>query len=533
MAPSKLRAALGAVKDRTSVGLARVGGADEVAADLAVAIVKATAHGESAPGDERHVQEILTLTCYSRARVAACVAAVSRRLGRTRAWAVAVKALALVHRLLADGDPAYEQEVFLATRRGRRMLDVSHRFPHRSSRSRAWDFHGFVRAYAAYLDDRLKHRMKGRVASQGKWCFDGRRDGFPDTDGRYEVGEAVAEVWALVPRDTPATGTTTEELVSKAQHLKHILQRFIGCRPTGKARTNNVVTAALHRLVKESGGMYRELTEVMTLLVDRFAELETPGCVRVHSIFTSIAKLFDELDDFYSWCRAAAICRPSEIPEVEHVAQKKLDLMDEFIRDRQAAASRWWKCSPPGPSSPRALIASNGDTDATKPLPARKVQGENNVSKAAPAEPAPAGALVVVDDHMADFMNLGEESTPLLMEEQERNLTLSLFGDDPATPAPKWETFDDDQCDDWETALVQSASKFATQSATVLALPPPPGATGGEVADLFAASLAVPPPTYVQMMDMQARQRLFVNEQMMWQQFERQQMAAWSYNTLL
>src|SRR5512147_496230 len=113
MAPSKLRAALGAVKDRTSVGLARVGGADEVAADLAVAIVKATAHGESVPGDERHVQEILTLTCYSRARVAACVSAVSRRLGRTRAWAVAVKALALVHRLLADGDPAYEQEVFL------------------------------------------------------------------------------------------------------------------------------------------------------------------------------------------------------------------------------------------------------------------------------------------------------------------------------------------------------------------------------------------------------------------------------------
>uniref|UniRef100_A0A0D9YI86 ENTH domain-containing protein n=1 Tax=Oryza glumipatula TaxID=40148 RepID=A0A0D9YI86_9ORYZ len=521
MAPSKLRAALGAVKDRTSVGLARVGGADEVAADLAVAIVKATAHGESVPGDERHVQEILTLTCYSRARVAACVSAVSRRLGRTRAWAVAVKALALVHRLLADGDPAYEQEVFLATRRGRRMLDVSHRFPHRSSRSRAtWDFHGFVRAYAAYLDDRLKHRMKGRVASQGKWCSDGRRDGFPDiTDGSYEVGEAVAEVWALVPRDTPATGTTTtEELVSKAQHLKHILQRFIGCRPTGKARTNKVVAAALHRLVKESAVMYRELTEVMAMLADRFAELETPGCVRVHSIFTSIAKLFDELDEFYSWCRSATICRPSEIPEVERVAQKKLDLMDEFIRDRQPASSRWWRCTPPAPSSPLAPIASNGD----------------NGSKASPAEPAPAGALVVVDDHMADFLNLGEESTPLSTEEQDRDLTLSLFGDDPATPAPKWETFDDDQCDDWETALVQSASKFAaTQSATVLALPPPPGATSGEVADPFAASLAVPPPTYVQMMDMQARQRLLANEQMMWQQFETQQMAAWSYSSLL
>ncbi|KAF0920674.1 hypothetical protein E2562_036183 [Oryza meyeriana var. granulata] len=489
MAPSKLRAALGAVKDQTSVGLARVGGADEVTADLAVAIVKATAHGESVPADERHVQEILTLTCYSRARVAACVAAVSRRLGRTRAWAVAVKALALVHRLLADGDPAYEQEVFLDTRRGRRLLDVSARFPHRSSLSRAWDFYAFVRAYAAYLDDRLKHRMKGRggdVASQGKWCLDGRRDGFPDIDGRYEVGEVVPEVWALVPREPPATETTTEELVSKAQHLKHILERFIACRPTGKARTNNVVTAALHRLVKESAAMYGELTEVMSVLIDRFAELETPGCVRVHSIFTSIAKLLDELDDFYSWCKAAAICRPSEIPEVEHVTQKKLDLMDEFIRGRQAVASRWWRWSPPAPRTSHAPAVSNGDMDAIKPLPAPEAQGENNASKAAPAEPA--GALVVVDDHLADFLNLGEETTPLSVEEQERNLALSLFGGDQATPAPKWETFDDDPSDDWETALVQSASKFATLSAmrpppgaTVLALPPPLGATAGEV----------------------------------------------------
>uniref|UniRef100_A0A0D9V8L3 ENTH domain-containing protein n=1 Tax=Leersia perrieri TaxID=77586 RepID=A0A0D9V8L3_9ORYZ len=529
MAPSKLRAALGAVKDKTSVGLARVGAADEVAADLAVAIVKATAHGEIAPADERHVQEILTLTCYSRARVSACVAAVSRRLGRTRAWAVAVKSLALVHRLFADGDPAFEHEVFLATTRrgGRRMLDdVSHRFPHHRPARPSWDFHAFVRAFASYLDDRLKHRMKG--ASHGRWCIDrARRDGFPGTDERYDIGEAVPEIWALVPREAPEATTTTEEVIAKAQHLKHILDRFVTCRPTGKARTNTVVAAALQRLVKESAWMYRELTETMSVLVDRFAELETAGCVRVHSIFTSVAKVFDELDEFYSWCRAAAICRPSEIPEVEHVTQRKLDLMDEFIRDRHASASRWWT---PAPSSTHAPIAINGcdagTRHATRRLPAPEMEEESNAET--------AGALVVVDDHMADFLNLGDETLTtmaLSAEEQERNLALSLFGSDPAT---KWEVFDDDEpSDDWETALVQSASKFAAQSATVLALPQPPptGVAAGEVADPFAASLGVPPPTYVQMTDMQMGQRLLVNEQMMWQQFERQQKPTWGYST--
>uniref|UniRef100_J3L6F9 AP180 N-terminal homology (ANTH) domain-containing protein n=1 Tax=Oryza brachyantha TaxID=4533 RepID=J3L6F9_ORYBR len=387
--------------------------------------------------------------------------------------------------------------------------------------------------------------MKGRggtVASHGRWCLEGRRDGFPETGGRYEVGEVVPDVWAVVPREPPATETTAEELIAKAQHLKHILDRFIACRPTGKARTNQVVTAALHRLVKESAAMYSELTGVMSVLIDRFAMLETPACVRVHSIFTSVATLLDELDDFYSWCRFAAICPSSEIPDVEHVAQKKLDLMDnrsqrrkgkglhvaqkkldlmdKFIRDRQAA---------PAPSSPHAPIASNGGIDATKPLPAPEVKGAE-----------PAGALVVVDDHMADFLHLDEETTPLSAEEQERNPARSLFGGDPLTPA-KWEAFDDDPSDDWETARVQSASRFATQqlsamqpphcATTVLALPPPPGATASQATDPFAASLAVPPPTYVQMMDMQARQRLLANEQMMWQQFERQQLAAWNYST--
>jgi len=99
MAPSKLRQAVGAAKDQTTIALARASAADEVASDIEASIVRATAHGEAAPADERHAAEILTLTCYSRARVAACVASVSRWLGRARTWPVAVKALALVHRL--------------------------------------------------------------------------------------------------------------------------------------------------------------------------------------------------------------------------------------------------------------------------------------------------------------------------------------------------------------------------------------------------------------------------------------------------
>ncbi|AQL09798.1 Boron transporter 4 [Zea mays] len=139
------------------------------------------------------------------------------------------------------------------------MLDLS-RFRDRDrARCHDWCFAAFVHAYATYLDDRLKERMQARRAggaSPGKWHVDGD-----------PVGMAcqVAEAWELVPQGRSASATETtaaEDVIGKAQQLKHLLGRFIQCRPTGKAMTNPVVTAALYRLVKESAAMYCELTEM-------------------------------------------------------------------------------------------------------------------------------------------------------------------------------------------------------------------------------------------------------------------------------
>ncbi|CAN1288227.1 Putative clathrin assembly protein At4g02650 [Linum perenne] len=123
MAPSKIRRAVDAVKDHASISLAKVNNSSSLS-DLEVAIVKATRH-EVYPAEERHIREILSLTSYSRAYISACVGTLSRRLNRTRNWTVALKTLMLIHRLLNEGDPAYEQEIFFATRRGTRMLNMS------------------------------------------------------------------------------------------------------------------------------------------------------------------------------------------------------------------------------------------------------------------------------------------------------------------------------------------------------------------------------------------------------------------------
>lgn len=166
------------------------------------------------------------------------------------------------------------------------------------------------------------------------------------------------------------------------------------------------------------------------------------------------------------------------------------------------------------------------------------------------------------------LFSLGDDS--VTSDEQADKLALALFdgGAQPASSAPSppaWEAFPSGSAD-WETALVQSASSLPNQSVALgggfdmslldgmyqqgaaaqaggnyggsgsassialgsagrpamLALPAPPATNGGSTTpggDPFAASLAVAPPAYVQMSEMEKKQKLLMDEQLMWQQY--------------
>ncbi|GJM88642.1 hypothetical protein PR202_ga04727 [Eleusine coracana subsp. coracana] len=456
MAPSKLRQVVGAVKDQTSIGLAKVGasGGGWAAPELDVAIVKATRHGESFPAEERHVREVLALY---RGGAAACVSALSRRLGRTRSWAVALKTLAIVHRLLlldvADA-AAVERELLCATRRGTRVLNLAD-FCDRS-RADAWDFSAFVRTYAAYLDDRLEYRVQARqgAAARGArplreemYTSPGRRSPYYDDDLADADGNDKAA--AVVARDQPSPvgEMTPEQLLAKAGQLQHLLGRFIACRPiatnacsppatrnAGAAKSNRVVAVSLYPLVKESVQLYCELTEVMAALMEQFPEMETADCERVHQLFVGLAKGMDELQAFYAWCKDACVCRQSDVPEVEVVTHKKLELMDEFIRDRRAAESQ-----------PQRRLPQPSPEPAASPEPPPPIVEEKN-TKALPApdelvqaamqdddnQPEPEPLLIAAEpaDEEADFLNLKADA--MSREAHGHQMALALFNGNPS-----------------------------------------------------------------------------------------------------
>ncbi|KDP37487.1 hypothetical protein JCGZ_05926 [Jatropha curcas] len=559
MAPSKIRRALGAVKDQTSIGLAKVGNSASLS-DLDVAIVKATRHEEH-PAEERHIREILCLTSYSRVYISACVNTLSRRLNKTKNWIVALKTLVLIQRLLTDGDPAYEQEIFFATRRGTRLLNMSDFCD--GSKSNSWDYSAFVRTYALYLDERLEFRMQGRR---------GKRSAF----GIEEDEEAAAEKASRV-RSTPVREMKIESIFSRIHHLQQLLERFLACRPTGTAKYHRVIMVALYAIIKESFQLYYDITEILGILIDRFMELEIVDSIKVYDIFSRTSKQFDELDNFYGWSKTVGIGRCSEYPEVEKITRKKLDLMDEFVRDKSALAQ----------TRQVLVYEQKSEIEEEYKEPIRENEDDMNAMKALPPPESCTQEVIteVVEEEAkkddkqeknieeVDLLNLGGEDA-VSMEEYGNQLALALFDGCPqpqATTDTTWDGFYDNTTD-WETALVQSASKLSNQQKTLaggfdmmlldgmyqqgaanatmssvgyaatgsassvalgstgrpemLTLPAPSTTEANNTitlhnTDPFAASLTVAPPPYVQMSELEKKQKLLVEEQLMWQQYAR------------
>ncbi|XP_022866041.1 putative clathrin assembly protein At5g57200, partial [Olea europaea var. sylvestris] len=144
------RKAYGALKDSTTVGLAKVNSEFK---DLDISIVKATNHVECPP-KERHIRKIFSATSVARPRadVAYCIHALSRRLAKTRNWIVAIKALIVIHRALREGDPTFREELLHYSHRGH-LFQISN-FKDDSSPI-AWDCSAWVRTYALFLEERL------------------------------------------------------------------------------------------------------------------------------------------------------------------------------------------------------------------------------------------------------------------------------------------------------------------------------------------------------------------------------------------
>ncbi|RID66398.1 hypothetical protein BRARA_D01541 [Brassica rapa] len=403
-------------------------------------------------------------------------------------------------------------------------------------------------------------------------AYGGGYGGVPKRSRSYgdmnEIGGGRDEKKAV----TPPPEMTPERIFGKMGHLQRLLDRFLTLRPTGLAKNSRMILIALYPVVRESFKLYADICEVLAVLLDKFFDMEYTDCVKAFDAYASAAKQIDELIAFYNWCKETGVARSSEYPEVQRITSKLLETLEEFVRDRAKrgkSPERKEIEAPPPP--PPVAEEEEPDMNEIKALPPPE-------SYTPPPQPEPEPEK---PQYTEDLVNLREDG--VTGDDQGNKFALALFAGPPGSNG-KWEAFPSDGVTsawqnpaaepgkaDWELALVETASNLEKQTAAlgggfdslllngmydqgavrqhvstseltggsassvalplpgkantqILALPAPDGTVEKVNQDPFAASLTIPPPSYVQMAEMEKKQYLLSQEQQLWQQYQREGM---------
>ncbi|XP_041004978.1 putative clathrin assembly protein At5g35200 [Juglans microcarpa x Juglans regia] len=413
---NSLRKALGALKDTTTVSLAKVNSDYK---ELDIAIVKATNHVER-PTKEKHIRAIFSAISATRPRadVAYCIHALARRLSRTHNWAVALKTLIVIHRALREVDPTFHEELINYGRSRSHMLNMSH-FKDDSSPN-AWDYSAWVRMYALFLEERLE-------------CF---------RVLKYDI-----------ETDRPRTkDLETAELLDQLPALQQLLFRVLGCQPQGAAIHNFVIQLALSMVASESIKIYQAISDGTVNLVDKFFEMQRHDAMRALDIYRRAGQQADRLSEFYETCRSLDIGRGEKFIKIEQPPASFLQAMEEYVKDAPRGSTFRKDQVVDKIVSPKEVLA----------IEYKKAPEVQEERPASPPPPPPEPVKVEAPVVEPDLLGL-HDPTPEASELYEKNalaLAIVPVADQPRPAAPNQVN----GTTGWELALVTVPS--SNESAT-------------------------------------------------------------------
>nr|XP_016448382.1 PREDICTED: putative clathrin assembly protein At5g35200 [Nicotiana tabacum] len=301
------RKALGALKDSTMVGMAKVNSEYK---KLDVAILKATNHVELLP-KEKHVRTLFNAVSSNRPRadVCYCLHTLSKRLTKTRTWQVALKALIVIHRAMREVDVSFLQELVNYTAHRDHLLNLTH-FKDDTS-TNAWDYSTWIRSYSLYLEEYLE-------------CF---------CIMRYDFQRERKRIKEL----------NTPTLIGTIPALQQLLSRLLDCQPVGAAQYNFLIQHALSIVAAESASLYVAIADGMLNLVDKFFEMQRHDAVRALEIYRRAGDQAVKLSEFFEICRNLDFGRGQKYVKIEKPPESFITAMEEYLMDAPKPLMITWR----------------------------------------------------------------------------------------------------------------------------------------------------------------------------------------------
>ncbi|XP_071695123.1 putative clathrin assembly protein At5g35200 [Rutidosis leptorrhynchoides] len=412
-----VRKALGAIKDSTTVNIAKVSSDYK---ELDINIVKATNHVER-PAKEKHIRAIFAAISATRPRadVAYCIHALARRLSKTHNWAVALKTLIVIHRALREVDPTFQEELLNYGRSRNHVLNLSY-FKDDSSPN-AWDYSGWVRTYALYLEERLE-------------CF---------RVLKYDV-EA----------DRPRTkDLDTPELLEQLPALQQLLFRVLGCQPQGASVHNFVIQFALSMVASESMKIYTAISDGSVNLVDMFFEMQRHDALKALDIYRRAGQQAERLSEFYEICKNIDIGRGERFIKIEQPPSSFLQAMEEYVKEAPRASTVRKDLAVDG--KPKAILAIEYKKEVEVP----NKPSESPPPPPPPAEPVPEPVHVEAPAPQPDLLGLDDPVTDAAEFDQKNSMALAIV---PVDQPSSTTTTSVNGTSGWELALVTAPSSNGT-----------------------------------------------------------------------
>ncbi|GKV35172.1 hypothetical protein SLEP1_g43476 [Rubroshorea leprosula] len=269
---SKLRLALGSVKDHAAIGKAMIYNHDGKGfSDIEIAVLRATGH-DNGTIEDKYMHEILFLVSNSPGSTPFLAEMISRRLCKTRDHVVALKTLFLIHRLLRGGNRCFEQELRSAHVSGH--LQMSSQWFQRSSDPSLF----FLHKYAAYLEERV-----GWIINQAGKLEPVMSKGL---ESRSFGDKSVLD---LVFRKLPI--------------CQAFIDRVLDCSPLDILPLDNLAVAAMSNTLKESFQVYMKFSEGVETLLNLFFDLTRPARALACEILKRASEQSQGLRDFYENCK--------------------------------------------------------------------------------------------------------------------------------------------------------------------------------------------------------------------------------------
>ncbi|KAJ9162915.1 hypothetical protein P3X46_022651 [Hevea brasiliensis] len=322
-----LRRAIGALKDSTKVGLAKVNSENK---ELDVALVKATNHDEIL-AKEKHIMTIFSALSASspRADVTYCINGLTKRLAKTHNWTVALKTLIVIHRALREVDHTFREELINFSKGKRLMLNLSH-FRDDSS-PHAWDYSAWVRAYALYLEEHLE-------------CF---------CVLKYDIRKNPSRTKEL---DIP-------DVLEQLPAMQQLLLRLLACKPQGMAVHNSLIHYALSIVAGESVKLYVAITDGVLNVVDKndfilshYFEMERHDAIRALEIYKKAVSQGEKLSEFFEMCRSVDFGRQQKFIKIKMPPASFLTAMEDYVAEApHVLAFEWIQISEDEDGTPREV----------------------------------------------------------------------------------------------------------------------------------------------------------------------------------